>query len=92
MQEPSDTEMRARIEAIVSRVNDDPENAVSGWSEINNDVRRQFPAVRGSGLGAHGLGVMLAEPDPQLEQRIRARYGEQTTFMYGSAFGVGGRE
>lgn len=88
----SNAEMRAHVEAIVTRMNDDPENATSGWSEINADVFRHFPAVRGAGRGAHGLGVMLPEPDPDLERRIRDRYGEQTTFMYGNAYAVGTTE
>ena len=79
--------MRARVAALVAGV-DEPDDSAQAWGLVNEDVFRRFPAVRGSGCGASGLAVMLAEPDRQLEERIRDRYGEDTTFDYGTAFAV----
>ena len=87
MDELSNAEMRLRVAALVAGV-DDPDEAAQAWGLINEDVFRRFPAVRGSGRGANGLAVMLAEPDPDLEEAIRDRYGDQTTFDYGTAFAV----
>jgi len=84
--------MRAHVAALVSGVDDDPDKAARAWSAVNEDVFRRFPAVRGSGRGAKGLGVMLPTPDPALEERIRDRYGEHTSFLYGNAFAVDGPE
>lgn len=88
MDESSNAEMRARVAALLASV-EEPEDAAQAWGLINEDVFRQFPAVRGSGCGALGLAVMLPGPDPALEERIRDRYGEHTTFDYGTAFAVG---
>lgn len=79
--------MRARVAALVAAV-DEPDDAAQAWGLINEDVFRRFPAVRGSGCGAGGLAVMLAEPDSHLEERIRDRYGADTTFDYGTAFAM----
>lgn len=79
--------MRARVAALVAGV-DEAEDAAEAWGVINEDVFHRFPAVQGSGRGATGLAVMLAEPDPHLEELIRERYGEDTTFEYGTAFAL----
>lgn len=87
MDELSNAEMRTRVAALVAGV-DEPDDAAQAWGLINEDVFRRFPAVRASGCGASGLAVMLAELDPHLEDRIRDRYGEGTTFDYGTAYAV----
>lgn len=85
MDDWSNAEMRAYVAALTAGLVD-ADGAADAWGLINDDVFRRFPAVRGSGRGARGLAVMLPRPDPQLEEQIRDRYGEHTTFDYGTAF------
>lgn len=87
MDDLSNVEMRAHVAAVVAGV-DEPDGAAQAWAAVNDDVFRRFPAVRGAGRGASGLAVMLTQADPDLERQIRDRYGEQTTFDYGTAFAV----
>lgn len=80
--------MRAYVAALTTGLVD-ADSAADAWGLINEDVFRRFPAVRGSGCGARGLAVMLPRPDPQFEEQIRDRYGEHTTFDYGTALAGG---
>lgn len=71
----------------VARLVREPDDVrrIERWLAVNDDILGRFP-VNGTSPGKDGPSVMLPAPNPDVEQRMMARYGSGTTFNYGTAY------